>query len=66
MNQQELFDVVVAHARKQGKKSTQTGRTDGRCLYRGPDNLKCFMGTLIEDSEYHHVWEGMDIGHGLE
>lgn len=62
MDQQELFDTVVAHARKQGRKSEI--QIDGklpRCVYRGCDGLKCFMGALIEDREWRSAWEGMDI-----
>ena len=48
MSDQETFDTVVAHLRKQGRKSQE----DRQCLYRGPDGTKCAVGCLIPDSEY--------------
>lgn len=64
MNAQEIFDTVLAHARKQGKKSDlppKNGMVNRRNLYRHPYGLKCFIGILIQDNEYHPQWETMDI-----
>jgi hypothetical protein len=55
MNKQQLFDTVVNHLRKQGKKSIDAG---GACMYRGPDGTKCAAGILITDEEYHWDLEG--------
>lgn len=66
MNRQEILDAVILHARKQGRKA-QVPRSsckdddDLLCVYRSPDGCKCFMGVLIEDKEYRHYWERMDI-----
>ncbi len=54
MTAQEIFDTVVAHLRKQGRKSY-----DGRiCLYRGPNGTKCAAGCLIPDELYTPGIEG--------
>ena len=46
---QELYDFVVAAIVKQGRPSV--GDND-RCLYRGPDGLKCAAGHVIPDGIY--------------
>jgi hypothetical protein len=64
MNKQEIFDTVLAHARWQGKKSDlppKNGMVNRHNLYRHPYGLKCFIGILIQDKEYHPQWETMDI-----
>jgi hypothetical protein len=55
MTNQEIFDTVLHGIRKQGRPSVSQ---DGRCLYRGPDGLKCGVGLLIDDSEYCPEMEG--------
>jgi hypothetical protein len=56
MTPQEIFDTVVAHARKQGKRSFDE---DGEsCCYRGPNGTMCFVGVLIPDKEYLAIFEG--------
>lgn len=57
MNDQEAFDIMVKHLRKQGRKSAlMDGYT---CMYRHPEGLKCAIGVLIPDSEYKPKIEGM-------
>jgi hypothetical protein len=46
---QELYDYIVEAVVKQGRPSV--GDND-RCLYRGPDGLKCAAGHVIPDSMY--------------
>ena len=47
----ELFDRVAEHLLKQNAKSISN--TDGnKCLYRGPNGLKCAVGFLITDEAY--------------
>jgi hypothetical protein len=58
MTNQELFDKVVAHARKQGKRAV----LNGRCQYRQPDGGKCFAGALIADEHYDPSLEGYGAG----
>lgn len=54
---QETFDRVAKHLLKQNKQSTR--QDSSACLYRGPDGLKCAVGCLIQDSEYHPSMEGV-------
>lgn len=67
MNEQEVFDTVVRHLAKQGAKSAvmkkgETGTSYERCMYRGPDGLKCAAGALINDDEYDPSMEGVVFG----
>lgn len=50
---QEIYDKVLNHLVKQGKKSI-----DSYCKYRGPDNTSCAVGCLIPDDEYTPELEG--------
>jgi len=59
MNNQQAFDIMVQHLRKQGQKSRNNGC--GTCLYRGPDGLKCAIGALIPDELYSKEMEGYTI-----
>jgi hypothetical protein len=52
---QAVFDVVIAHLRKQNAKSI----TDFGCRYHSPNGLKCAAGTLIAKDEYCEQWEGL-------
>lgn len=59
MTEQEIFDTVVAHARKQGHKSLDD--TGEHCTYRhGQD--KCFAGALIPDNVYSTGMEQIPVG----
>ena len=60
---QELFDFVVAAIVKQGRPSV--GDND-RCLYRGPDGLKCAYGHVHPDSMYSENMEDCSIGELLK
>jgi len=51
---QELYDYIVEAIVKQGRPSV--GDND-RCLYRGPDGLKCAAGHVIPDSFYSEFIE---------
>lgn len=46
---QKLFDKAVTHLLTQMEQSMDG---DGRCLYRGPNGLKCAIGALIDDAWY--------------
>jgi hypothetical protein len=59
MNQQEIFDTVVAHLRQQRCKAVDV---DGNCRYRTEDGKKCAVGCLIQDDEYYEWMEGSQIG----
>ena len=68
MSEQETFDLVVAHARKQGCKSMgeYIGPTSGEpthgCVYRGENGTACFAGALIPNDEYKPEMEGRLAG----
>lgn len=51
---QEVYDKMVAHLRKQGKRSVDA---DYNCMYRSPEGLQCAVGCLIEPEEYNEVFE---------
>lgn len=53
MTNQEIFDTVVTHLRKQGCKA-QSGML---CRYRTATNLKCAAGCLIPDEDYDGCFE---------
>lgn len=46
---QGLFDTVMIGLLKQGKRSVDG---DNRCVYRGPDGLKCAAGFLMPDEAF--------------
>lgn len=57
----EIFSKVKTHLLTQNKTSENES---GRCLYRGPDKLKCAAGCLITDEQYDitmegYKWEGL-------
>lgn len=47
---QTIFDIIYKGLLAQGKQSIVP--SNGRCMYRGPDGLKCAAGMLIPDDEY--------------
>lgn len=55
--EQEVFDQVLSHLRRQGRPSK--GK-DGGCKYRGVGNLKCAAGCLIADDEYKSKMDNLD------
>ena len=63
MTNQEAFETMVRHLRRQGCQSVSE---DGiRCLYRGPNGRMCAVGALISDGEYQGRWDakGMRVEH---
>lgn len=58
LTEQQVFDHVVAHLRKQGKRSMLPKASEDTCAYRGSDGLKCAAGCLIADDEYNPRLEG--------
>ncbi len=57
MTDQEAFETMVRHLRRQGQRSENA---NGTCLYRGPDGLRCAVGCLIPDDQYKRSLEGKD------
>jgi hypothetical protein len=55
---QELFTKVRTHLLAQRKKSLNN---KGLCAYRGTNGLKCALGCLIADEDYHPKFEGGNI-----
>lgn len=53
---QAKFDFVVAHMRRQGRRSANR---KGDCLYRGPGGTACAIGCLIPDGLYRQRMEGL-------
>ena len=60
MNNQEAFDIMVQHLRKQGRKSVSPNDPND-CAYRGADGLKCAIGALLSDNEYKAEFEGNSV-----
>lgn len=54
MNGQEVFDTVLEHLRTKGVQCME----NGECSYRDADGLKCAIGALIDDANYHPIMEG--------
>ena len=59
MTNQEAFDKMVAHLRKQGRKAQE----NGTCRYRTKNGLMCAVGCLLTDDEYKRGMEGMGVEH---
>lgn len=62
MTQQEIFDTVLAHLRKQGKASS----AGGACMYRGPGGTACAVGCLIPDELYDSLIENVGSNQIME
>lgn len=61
LTNQEIFTKVVTALMQQNAKSSMAryeDPTDTRCLYRGPNGLKCGIGHLIPDDLYCPSMEG--------
>ena len=54
MNNQQVFNHVVAHLCIQGRKSFRKGQYS--CAYRGDNGLKCAIGALIPDALYNTLY----------
>jgi hypothetical protein len=51
---QQIFDIAKKHLLKQNRRCTDD---QGFCLYRSAGGLKCAVGVLIPDDEYHENME---------
>lgn len=56
-NRQRVYDEIITHLRKQGRKSTHVGM----CAYRGDGGAKCAIGIFIPDEKYSPGIEGMSV-----
>ena len=52
----EIFHKVRTHLLTQLERSATSS---GFCMYRGPNNLKCAVGCLIQDNEYEESMENV-------
>lgn len=50
---QGVFDQVKAHLLNQMEQS----KIPTKCLYRGPEDMKCAAGCLMSDEEYESAFE---------
>ena len=48
MDEQTIYDTVCAHLAQQ----KQRAASNGKCLYRTPDGMRCAVGCLIPDELY--------------
>jgi len=51
MTQQQVFDRMVAHLAEQKRRCFY----GGSCLYRGPNGMKCIIGSLISDASVERI-----------
>jgi hypothetical protein len=63
-SQQQTFDTVVNHLRKQRTKAESHDPTGKRmtCMYRTPEGLRCAAGCLIPDDRYSPSLEFTVVG----
>jgi hypothetical protein len=62
MDTQKVFDTVLAHARRQGKKCQITDEYGHKiCVYRNGLGSACFVGALIKDENYYPELEGLSV-----
>jgi hypothetical protein len=74
MTEQEVYDTIMAHLRRQGSRSMLSeaqvnnpsfpsfySDPESTCAYRSPDGKKCAAGVMITDEEYSSRMEGINI-----
>lgn len=62
MTNQEAFEKMVIHLRKQGARATFVPGTGlSSCMYRAPNGFRCAVGCLIPDDEYRPWFEGAGV-----
>ena len=59
---QEILDKVVHHLKTDGRPSYVQEPGGPRCLYRGPNGTRCFVGALIPDENYTPSLENLGVG----
>ena len=60
MTNQEAVDTIAQHLIAQNKRCVDVDDLE-RCLYRGPDGMKCAVGVLIPDSEYREEFDWFEF-----
>lgn len=62
MNNQEAFNRIVTHLRKQGQASRRVISCLGEsCAYRGEHGMRCAVGVLLTDEFYRASMEGLQV-----
>lgn len=56
LSNQGIFDAIVTHLRKQGRKAQNVM---GDCLYRAPNGDECAFGCIISDDVYRPRMENI-------
>lgn len=56
MTNQEFFNKVWERA-----KDPRESMLNDKCMYRGPNGLRCFVGECIPDEEYDPAIEGSTV-----
>src|SRR3954452_25038072 len=59
MTPQQIYNRVAKHLLTQNRKSVKPGTM--RCLYRGPNGLKCAIGILIPNKLYSEDMERVPV-----
>lgn len=58
--EQQVFDQVATHLKKQNARSIKPG--SNTCMYRSPTGLMCAAGCLIAESEYRTSVDDSEFG----
>lgn len=59
--QQQVYNKIATHLVTQGVQANAGGAIGDSCLYRSPAGLKCAIGCLISDENYHPNMENRDV-----
>jgi len=59
VSSQYVYTTVFNHLKNGGRQSAvpHANGIGSKCLYRGPDGAKCFIGLLIPDDKFEHEWD---------
>jgi hypothetical protein len=55
---EQEYKILMDAAKKTDAQGARSVGSNGLCRYRGPNGLKCFVGHMIPDEEYHSGLEG--------
>ena len=50
---EQEYKILMDAAKKTDTQGARSVGSDGLCLYRASDGLKCFVGHMIPDEKYH-------------
>lgn len=66
MTNQQVFDKVLEHSRQMTEKCEIEIANIKKCMYRGKDGNKCFVGALIPDEIYNPSIEEHDAENAID